>query len=157
MKFHFGLRVKFLVRYFNLIFYQIMFFFQQAETVIRPPFLSVSVAWLTFACTFCLSQAAPTALNSKHTAAALSAATVAAAATAVLSTSGVVHAAYALVPVLVATHSMVPTHVAVACFATAAMVAVHIVSSLAEIQWTPNAEHVKQVNFTKKNHRIFLD
>jgi len=119
------------------------------ESVVRPPFLSVSVAWLTFACTFCLTQAAPTALNSRPTVATLSAATIAASATAVLSTSGVVHAAYALVPVLVATHSMVPTHVAMACFATAAMVAVHIISTLTEIQWTPNSEHVKQVNVTK--------
>jgi len=123
--------------------------------MVRPPFLSVSVAWLTFACTFCLTQAAPTALNSKLAAAALSAATVAASATAVLSTSGVVHAAYALVPVLVATHSMVPTHVVVATFATAAMVAVHIISLLVEIQWTPNAQHVKQVNVTKKAIQIF--
>lgn len=122
-----------------------LFSFYNAESVVRPPFLSVSVAWLTFACTFCLTQVAPTALNSRPAAAALSAATVAASATAVLSSSGVVHAAYALVPVLVATHSMVPTHVAVASFATAAMMAVHIMSLLADIQWTPNAQHVKQM------------
>lgn len=117
----------------------------QTELTARPPFLSVSVAWLTFAFTFCLTQAAPTALNSRPTVAALSAATVAASATAVLSSSGVAHAAYALVPIMVATHSMVPTHVTVASLATAAMVAVHITSLLAEIQWTPNAQHVKQV------------
>lgn len=107
--------------------------------------VSVCAAWLTFALTFGLTLTAPAALTSRPAAAALSAATVTASAVAALSACGVQHAAYTLVPVLVATHSMVPAHVAVACLATAAVVAAHVVTLLVEAQWTPDAQHVKQV------------
>lgn len=122
-----------------------MFFPLQTESAERPPLVSVCVAWVTFACAYVLTQTAPAALNSKPAAAVLSAATVAASAAAVLYGCGNAHAVYSLFPVLVAAHSMVPTHVAVSCFATAAVVAVHVTSLLTEVQWTPNAQHVKQV------------
>lgn len=116
----------------------------QGNSDIKSPLVMVSVAWLTFACTFGLTQAVPAALSSRPAAAVLSAATVAASSVAILS-FGTTHTVYALVPVLVATHSMVPTHVAVACFATAAVLITYIMLLLAEIQWMPSAHHVKQV------------
>ncbi|XP_025425157.1 adenylate cyclase type 2 isoform X2 [Sipha flava] len=116
-----------------------------AKSAERSPLVSVGVAWLIFACAYALTQTAPAVLNSKPAAAVLSAATVAASAAAVLYGCGNAHAIYSLFPVLVATHSMVPTHVAVSCFATAATVAVHVTSLLVEIQWEPSVQHVKQM------------
>lgn len=115
----------------------------------RPLPVSVCVAWLTFVCTFGLTQALPAALNSKITVAALSVATVAVSAAAVLLHCGTTHAVYVLVPVLVATHSMVPIHAVVACLATVAILVVHFTTLMVEIQWSPSTQHVKQVSVTK--------
>ncbi|VVC38262.1 Hypothetical protein CINCED_3A006823 [Cinara cedri] len=119
--------------------------FYNGEFAVSLSLASVCVAWLTFACTFGLTQAAPSALNSRPTAALLSAATVATSAATILSGCGAANAAYVLVPLLVATHSMVPTHVAVACFATVVMMAARVKLLLDEIHWELDTHHVKQM------------
>lgn len=129
----------------QLLYKNLLLFTLQENSDVKSPLVAVSVAWLTFACTFGLTQAVPVVLSSRPAAAVLSAATVAASSVAVLS-FGTTHTIYALVPVLVATHSMVPTHVAVACFATAAVMVTYIMLLLTESCWrTPSAHLVKQV------------
>ncbi|XP_050523082.1 adenylate cyclase type 2 isoform X2 [Daktulosphaira vitifoliae] len=108
------------------------------------PLACVSIAWLTFACTFGLTQSLPTAFNSKPIAAIVSVTTVLAAVAAVLFGCGA-HATYMLVPVLIATHSMVPIHITMACTATTSIVIARIILLLIKNEVLPKMSFINQI------------
>ncbi|XP_050442319.1 adenylate cyclase type 2 isoform X2 [Adelges cooleyi] len=104
----------------------------------------VSVAWLSFASTFGMTQSLPAVLNSRPATAIMSVVTVFVAAVATLMGCGA-HALYMLVPLLVATHSMVPFHVAMACSATVLIILARALLLLTRNEWSPSSQFAKQI------------